>query len=251
MKIGVFSDTHSNIDALKKVFEEFERREVEKVICLGDTIGIGPYPRECETFLMEQYANRKFLSYIRGNHENYLLKGIPERNHFDEGAEPLSEEEKGTHRWNHANLTEEQKIFIQNLPNRDVIEVEGKKIVLEHYPMDEKGKFKTFHKLPTEEQLEKSFEIKDADIYLFGHTHVRCFYNENNKYFINPGSLGCPINVGGASCGILTIEDGNIDYEQLTVEYDIDKVIGEIKELNYPLNWFMIKVFYGKNIKDE
>ena len=200
---------------------------------------------------MEKFAERRFLGYIRGNHENYLIKGIPERNHVDEGARPLTEEEKGTHRWNHSNLTEEQKIFIQNLPNRDVIEVEGKKIVLEHYPMDEKGKFKTFHKLPTAEQLERYYEIKDADIYLFGHTHVRCYYEENGKIFINPGSLGCPINVGGASCGILNIEEGKAKYEQLTVEYDIEKVIEEIKELNYPLNWFMIKVFFGKNIKNE
>lgn len=42
MKIGVISDVHSNIDALKKVFEKFEEMKIDKVICLGDVIGIGP-----------------------------------------------------------------------------------------------------------------------------------------------------------------------------------------------------------------
>lgn len=242
MKIGIISDVHSNIDALKKVFEEFNKREVEKIICLGDCIGIGPYPKECMDFLMEN--NDKLIGYVRGNHENYLLKGIPEKNHFDEGAEPLSEEEKGNHRWNHSKLTAEQKEFIRSLPNRDVIEVLGKNIVLEHYPMNENGKFKTFHKIPTANQLEEYFEVKDGDIYLFGHTHERCYYNEKGKYFINPGSLGCPIHVGGASCGVLEIDDNGISYEQLTVEYDIEKVIQDIKDLDYPLNWFMIKIFY-------
>lgn len=242
MRLGIISDVHSNIEALTKVFEEFEKRNVEKVICIGDTIGIGPYPEKCMDFLMQR--KDMFISYVRGNHENYLLKGIPERNHFDEGAKPLTEEEKGNHRWNHSRLTDEQVEFIRNIPNRDVVEVEGKKIVIEHYPMDENGKFKTFHKVPTAEQLEESYDVKDGDIYLFGHTHVRCYYNEENKHFINPGSLGCPINVGGACCGILDIDENNINYEQLVVAYDIEKVKQEIRDLGYPLNWFMIKIFY-------
>lgn len=206
MKIGIISDVHSNIDALKKVFEEFDKRGVEKYICIGDVIGIGPFPKECVSFLMEKYEKDKFLSYVRGNHENYLINGIPDRNHFDEGAKPLSEEEKGNHRWNHSNLTEKEIDFIRTRPNKDAITVLDKKIVIEHYPMDDNGKFKTFHKIPTKEQLEEYYDIKDADIYLFGHTHVRCFYEDESKMFINPGSLGCPINVDGASCGILDIQ---------------------------------------------
>lgn len=242
MKIGIISDVHSNIDALEKVFEEFESRGIDKVICLGDVIGIGPYPEECMEFLM----NKKdmMISYIRGNHENYLLKGIPKRNHNEPDAKPLSEEEKATHKWNHLQLKPAQIEFIQRLKNRDILTVEGKEIVIEHYPMDENDKFKKFQKRPTMEELEKSFDNKNADVYLFGHTHIRCYFKNRNKHFINPGSLGCPIDTGGASCGILDIENGEIHYDQLTVKYDVDKVIKEIKEINYPLNGFMIKIFY-------
>lgn len=244
MKIGIISDIHSNIDALKSVFKEFDRRGIDNVICLGDVIGIGPFPNECMEFLMER--SDKFLGYIRGNHENYLFKGIPERKHNEKDAEPLSEDERRTFKWNHSKLTDKVKEFIRDLKNRDVIEIDGKVIVLEHYPMDENGKYKKFHKNPTLEELEESFDKKDADVYLFGHTHERCFFEEDGKLFINPGSLGCPIGTGGASCGILTIENDIASYNQLTVGYDVEKVINDIKNLKYPLNWLMIKIFYGK-----
>lgn len=244
MKIGIISDVHSNISALVSVFNEFEKREIDKVICLGDVIGIGPYPSECMDFLMKR--TDMIISYVRGNHENYLLKGIPDRNHNEKDGKPLSDEEKKTHRWNHSCLSQEQKEFIRDLKNRDVIEVEKKKIVLEHYPMDKNDKFKKFHKRPTLEELKESFDEKDADIYLFGHTHQICYFEDEKKFFINPGSLGCPVDTGGASCGVLTIQDGEISYEQLIVEYDIKKVINEIRKIGYPLNWFMIKIFYGE-----
>ena len=46
MKIGIITDLHSNIDALNAVLQEFDRLNVEKIICLGDMIGIGLYPEE-------------------------------------------------------------------------------------------------------------------------------------------------------------------------------------------------------------
>ena len=244
MKIGIISDIHSNIDALIKVFEEFEKLKVNKIICLGDVIGIGPYPAKCVDFLMNK--SDMIISYVRGNHENYLFKGIPERNHNEKDGRILSEEERNTHRWNHSCLEKNQIEFIKKLKNRDILEIEGKRIVAEHYPMDKNGKFKKFYKHPTIEELKESFEEKNGDIYLFGHTHQICYFEDEGKLFINPGSLGCPVDTGGASCGILTIEKENIKYDQMIIKYDIEKVIKEIKILRYPLNWFMIKIFYGR-----
>ena len=42
MKIGIITDVHSNIIALNAVLNEFEKIEVDKIICCGDIIGIGP-----------------------------------------------------------------------------------------------------------------------------------------------------------------------------------------------------------------
>ena len=49
MKIGVISDIHSNILALEAVFNKFEEKNINNIICLGDIIGIGPYPEKWES----------------------------------------------------------------------------------------------------------------------------------------------------------------------------------------------------------
>jgi len=242
MKIGIISDVHSNILALEETFKKFDEENVEKIICIGDVIGIGPYPEKCVQFLMEN--KDKLLVFIRGNHENYLLNGIPRKNHNEKNAKPMTDEQISSHVWNHARLNQKQIEFIKNLKLTDTVEVEGVRIEIEHYPMDENNKFKKFIKNPNAEQIRKLFKEKEADIYLFGHTHQRIYFDINNKYYINPGSLGCPIKTNGANAGILEINNGKVEYRQITVKYHIEKVIGDIKRLKYPICKFIIKLFY-------
>ena len=81
-------------------------------------------------------------------------------------------------------------------------------------------------------------------MYLFGHTHQKCYLQNKNKHYINPGSLGCPSNSKVASAGILEINNNNIKYKQIEIEYDVEKVINKIRKLNYPLCNFIINTFY-------
>lgn len=242
MKIGIISDIHSNITALERVFEEFKKKGIEKVICVGDIIGIGPYSEKCIQFLMER--RHMILACIRGNHENYLMRGLPLRKHNISTARLLTEEDKSTHRWNHNRLNDEHREFIKELNDREEIEVEGKKIVIEHYPMDSKGTFKLFYREPEEEKTCELFENKDADIYMYGHTHRQVYFVKNNKHYINPGSVGCPRRTQAACFGILEIENDEINYEACKAEYNIEQTIEEIRELEYPLNEYMIERFY-------
>ena len=78
MKIGVISDIHSNIVALNKILNEFEKIKVDKIICCGDIIGIGANPEETVKTLMQK---KDILIAVRGNHEQYLLKGLPKNVH--------------------------------------------------------------------------------------------------------------------------------------------------------------------------
>ena len=244
MKIGIISDIHCNIDALKTVFNKFESENIDKIICVGDVIGIGPYPAECVDLLMQN--RQKFLTFIKGNHEGYLLKGLPKNSHDEANGKPLSLEELNMFKWNHGKLNNNQIEFIKTWDDKKVLEIEGKKIVVEHYPIDSKGKFKKFCAHPTYEQIDDLFEDKDADILIFGHTHNQLYYNQNNKVYINSGSLGCPVNTNGASVGILEINGENVKYEQLVLKYDVDKVINDINKLNYPVHSLMIKIFYRR-----
>lgn len=49
MNIGIISDIHGNIDALNSVLEELDKKEIDKIICLGDFIGRNRKIRICNT----------------------------------------------------------------------------------------------------------------------------------------------------------------------------------------------------------
>ncbi len=47
MRIGIFSDTHANLEALTAVLKAYEKERIDRYICLGDTVGYGGSPNEC------------------------------------------------------------------------------------------------------------------------------------------------------------------------------------------------------------
>lgn len=53
MKLGVITDIHNNITALKFIVEKLQLLKCDKIICCGDIIGIGPYPEETVQYLMQ------------------------------------------------------------------------------------------------------------------------------------------------------------------------------------------------------
>lgn len=47
MRIAIISDIHGNLEALKATLENIEKRNVDKIICLGDIIAKGVHSKEC------------------------------------------------------------------------------------------------------------------------------------------------------------------------------------------------------------
>ena len=241
MKIGIITDVHSNIIALNAVLNEFEKIEVDKIICCGDIIGIGPNPEET---VQELIKNKDKLIVVRGNHEQYLLKGLPKNVHDDKRA--MSLEEIDNHEWTHSRLSENSKNFISKFKISNIIEIEGKKIYIVHYPFNENETYKKHIKKPTIKQNEEMFSGIDADIFIYGHTHTISINNKNNKWYINPGSLGCPAKSNIANAGILEINKNEVYYKQLKIEYNVNEVIQEIERLKFPFYKGILKIFYGK-----
>ena len=44
MKIAVISDIHGNYEALDAVLLDIDQQKAEKIYCLGDLVGYGPFP---------------------------------------------------------------------------------------------------------------------------------------------------------------------------------------------------------------
>ncbi|MBI5504334.1 MAG: metallophosphoesterase family protein [Deltaproteobacteria bacterium] len=64
MKIGIFSDTHANLEALTAVLLALEHAGADELVCLGDTVGYGADPDECCDLIR---ASARYT--ILGNHD--------------------------------------------------------------------------------------------------------------------------------------------------------------------------------------
>lgn len=236
MKIGIITDIHNNLTALESVLAELENT-CDCIICSGDIIGIGPYPEET----VQRMIQIKNLIAVRGNHERYLLEGMPKKY---PNEEHMGIAEMKYHKWEHKQLSKSSVKFLKSLPYRIELEIEGKRIAVMHYAMNDENryiKYRLFN--PSEEDLVNTFNSVDADIIIYGHEHNRniCKFE---KLYINVGSLGCPAKDKNiARYGILEITDEKVNIEAKELKYDSQSVVDKINEYNYPAA-YEIKVFF-------
>ena len=239
MKVGIITDVHSNIIALNAVLNEFEKIEVDKIICCGDIIGIGINPEETVQVLL--HIKDKLIA-VMGNHEHYLLNGLPKEIHDDKRK--MSNEEIENHKWNHSKLSDQSINFLRSLEISQNIELGGKLFYIVHYPQQANGTYKKHIKNPSAMDNVEMFKENDADIFLYGHTHTFSVNNIDNKWYINTGSLGCPMDSNMARAGLLEINDREIKFNRINVEYNVKEVIDEINNLKFPLYEEILKIFY-------
>lgn len=184
MKLGIITDIHSNVIALKTVIKEFKKMDIDKIICCGDMIGIGPQPEETIQELMKLKEN---LIAIRGNHEQYLINGLPKKVHDDKRK--MSLEEIQNHEWTHNQLSTSSIQFIKSLPLYENIVIDNVKIYITHYPTNSNGEYKKHLKYPSFTEVKELFSDIRSDIFLYGHTHASCKIFEEKTWYINPGSV--------------------------------------------------------------
>ncbi len=238
MTIGVITDIHNNLTALKVIVEKLQQLGCDKIICCGDIIGIGPYPEETVQYLM-QIPN---LIAVRGNHEKYLLDKMPTEY---PNEEHMGYEEMKHHKWEHSLLSKESVDFLRHLPYQLSFECEGYTLFVTHYCMDSNSHYINGKKNPSVDDLDEMFAGVKSDIILYGHNHNRNIC-KGDKNYINVGSLGCPAQDRNiARSGIVNIENGGVEIVPIDLEYDVDEVIRVIDEINYPDAENIKKYFYG------
>lgn len=239
MKLGIITDIHNNLIALKTVVEYFSQQNCGKILCCGDIIGIGPYPEETVQYMRKLPG----LITVKGNHDKYLTDGMPEEY---PNEEQMDYGEMRHHKWEHARLSEESVAFLRALPERAELAVGGYKLAIMHYCMDDTGKYVPYVPNPSDSDLERMMAHVDSDIVLVGHDHGRTIRKAGNQWYINVGSLGCPgKDLNLARAGILTIENGAIEIEPVELVYDAERVVAEINRLDYPEAENIKKFFYG------
>jgi putative phosphoesterase len=228
MKIGIITDIHANVIALEYILKYFKEIGVEYIVNTGDSIGMGPYPKETLDLLKTQ----KNCDNLAGNHEYYVV------NNYIEG---MDDEEIKHQLWVRGQLAEEQINWVKLFPQYITKNIENINITFLHCKYTNNN-YESHIPFNNKIELENYFNDINSEIIFYGHTHVKQYY-EGNKIYINPGPVGCNKN-NMTYCAVISITDGNYGIELKEFEFSKEIIIKEFNERKIPGREEIIGIFY-------
>lgn len=219
MKIAIFSDIHGNLPALKSIIKDIKKNNINKIICLGDIIGLGPSSKECLDLIMKEN-----IELVLGNHELYCIYGT----NIDKN---IKSNEKKHHEWIKSTLTNENINYLKKCK----LQILEDNILFEHFLLD-KELIYPFFDINIINNIET---IKVNNKYIFvGHIHNS--FNKDNK-IIGIGSSGCTKD---DKTSYYIIDTNKYTYKEININYDRKMFKKIINETDYPDKEFISKVFF-------
>lgn len=188
MKIAIISDVHGNLEALKATLTDIEKRKVDKIICLGDTIAKGVHPKECLELIRK---NCEIV--LQGNCDVHFSM---QHNDIDE----MSEQERERIKWNQSLINKADREYLLGLPFSYEFYMSGSLVRLFHATPNVNNKaILNVDSIETKYQMflpSKNTQSKDvADVVIYGHIHHPYMDKIYNKTIINVGSVGNSFDV--------------------------------------------------------
>lgn len=233
-KIAIISDIHGNLEALKTVLMDIEKRNIYTIYCLGDIIAKGTNSKECLNLI-----RKKCQIVIKGNCDEIFST--------EHNLENIPELSKKRIIWNQSKLTMEERQYLLNLPYSHEFYMSGSLIRLFHSTPEKIDGFaasidsidkKRAQFLPSKNTISQ----KTADIVIYGHNHLQYLDKFYNKTLINSGSVGNPTDVirredfdsnamETTQAHYLIIEgnlnsqiyDGSLSFQFIRIPYNIQK----------------------------
>lgn len=217
MKIIIISDIHGNIAALDAINEK-----ADLVLCLGDVVNYGPYPKEC----IKRIKNLTD-KIVRGNHDNAVGKGMDCR--CSAKYKEISDAGK-IFTNNILNMSE--KKFLSNLPIVLKVEIKGKLFLLSHASPGG-DMYKYISPETTDKDLKLEINDIEADVIFIGHTHLPMIREVDGIKIVNPGSVGQPRD-GIPMVSYAVWENGKVEIKR--VAYNIDAAVKGLQETSIHFN---------------
>ncbi len=236
MKIAVFSDIHSNLEALEAIIEDIKKNDFDKIICLGDTIGLATNPKECLELLF-----KNDIKVLLGNHDLYYLYGS------DIDPE-ITEEEMKHNCWIKDKLNNN---YLDKLKNCDLdytIKYKNKRISFKHFFIKDKNSKYPFYNLGIlyNDKINQILIENSSDINIYGHEHKPTNFKYRDKVGLGIGSSGCVLT-DETFYTIIDIDD-KIIINKKYLAFDRNKFVTKIKKDKYPEREFIAKIFFGIDI---
>jgi diadenosine tetraphosphatase ApaH/serine/threonine PP2A family protein phosphatase len=252
LKIAVFSDVHSNLEAYRASLLDIARRpDVGALWCLGDVVGYGADPELCLRItgalngalprpeLDGEFADAvdalagKLRRFVLGNHDAASF-GDRIINFFNEAARAAA-------LWTADNITPEARLFLQGAP---LTAAEGDALLVHATPL----RPREFHYVTSLEDARVAFGVTDARVVFYGHTHrggVIAWrggapaavgeeeFGRNDRYLVNVGSVGQPRD-GDSRAGYVVYDPAAETLEFVRLEYDVDAAAVKIRKAGLP-----------------
>ena len=212
-KIGVISDIHGNLPALKAVLELLDNEGCDEIIHTGDVVDIGPNSRECIDVLLA----RKNVTCLLGNHDRDFVLNRTE-------ARPLSHVPTEHKQQVFASLTEQHRHVISQFPLYVTRNCGGSKLLFCHYALKQVTSGYPFHLIavpPSAEKFDEIFADTDADAVFFGHKHEPCDI-VGKRLYVDVGSVGCHPEPK-ARAVIIEYSDTSWTYRRVYVPYNLQE----------------------------
>lgn len=218
-RLAVFSDIHANLPAMQAVRGHIEAGGYDAIYCLGDLGGYASQPNEVQSEISAMGCPT-----ILGNYDEGVAF-----HHNDCGChyvKPFDIEMSNTSfLWTREHTTEESKVWLRTLPREIRLTVEGHRVLLCH------GSPRSTTEYLFENRSEaflRQFtpggsDDAQADVIVFGHTHVPYHRQVDGVHFVNSGSVGRPKD-GDPRAGYVEIRfsSGAIEVQVHRVEYDVE-----------------------------
>ncbi len=243
MRLGIFSDTHANLEALSAVLEAYRKESIDVYYCLGDTVGYGGSPNECAD-LVRSTAKTTIL----GNHDA-AVAGRMDYSYYYEAARHALDVHVSM-------LSAENIAWLKGLPYQEMVG-EDEVLLCHGSPV----RLEEFEYIFAPEQARECISILDkiGHITLIGHSHLCKVFaltksaveelpatdfdlEPDKKYIVSVGSVGQPRDFDNrASYTVYDTKKKRFEFKR--IEYDIelaaDKVLRARLERNFAHRLFI------------
>lgn len=242
MKIGVISDIHSNIVALKACMAYMESLSCDEYFFLGDYVSDTVYTRETLDYLYD-LKDRVSCHFLKGNREEYMLAQREVVQKHKDKERWLWNSASGNLLFAYEQLQERDLDFFQSLPITFRYEKAGYPAITCCHGSPENTRELL---LADRENTRTWLEKVETDYLICAHTHFPCEMQHKGKKYFNSGCVGIAIgDCGFAQCMILedVAENGRKEWKPtfLKIPYDNKKAAEDIKRsgLLAKAPWFM------------
>ncbi|MFL5930864.1 MAG: metallophosphoesterase family protein [Gaiellaceae bacterium] len=231
MRVALFSDVHGNGVAFRAMLDDLEGQDYDAIACLGDHAQGGPEPAQCLELLRALGAPA-----VYGNSDHFLLT-------LDPGEEEVTEAQVENAAWARSQLSDDLRTFHESFSPTVEIEL-GERRKLLAFHATPRSRDETVGPWIEEEKFREPFLGLDAAVFTGGHTHQQWARRLGERYYVNPGSVGLPVDHHQsdenpradvhAEYALVTVDDSAVGVEFRRVPFDPAAVIETIESSGMP-----------------